>query len=99
MKDISEFAIDPAELGFRISVVKKPYAKCPFCLTTKTTMAVYEHGVQWACGCARILPDLHATAPNCRRCKKLSKAIVFFPLKLKIACVDRAHLHKQKLSA
>jgi hypothetical protein len=85
------------QLGARISVVDVPMYGCPFCFAEKRTMAVYEHGVQWACGCIRKLPKLHVTSPDCKRCRSIQNVVVPFKLHLNIACITRRQ--KQKLSA
>jgi len=95
MKELIDFLIEPNQLGFRISVVDRPMFGCPFCFSN-VKMAVYEHGIQWACGCARMLPDLHVTSgKNCWRCKKIGKKTIPFRPQVRIACIDRL----KKLSA
>lgn len=97
MQILEDFILDPRELGFRISVVDRPFCRCPFCFAD-VKMAVHEHGVQWACGCARMLPQLHLTSGgHCSRCPTLKHVVVPFRPQVNIACITRKR--KQKLSA
>jgi hypothetical protein len=63
-------AMRAADLGTRITIVKRPYAGCPYCFAEKSTMAVHEFGVQWSCGCSRAIDPIHRTPEERHQCKK-----------------------------
>jgi hypothetical protein len=63
----------PSELGRKLTGTGA--GVCPLC-HLGGRMAVHENGVQFACGCCRMLPPLHVGPASWLACKKCNDGVV-----------------------